>query len=178
MKVTVHITPSEYRRLSDEELIRRFSELHETAPVYHLFERYGHLILGVCLKYAENANGARKLTEDVFVKMLGDSDDYRATANFKSWLFHYLENYGLADAHARLEIPAGFTAAHEKKIMEDALAQLPPEQKIVVELYEKDKNYDTVAKATGYPIQRIKNLLNIGWQRIKTYYQTHTFRHS
>lgn len=164
--------------MSDEELIRRFNELRETAPAYHLFERYGHLILGVCLKYADNVNSAKMLTEDVYIKMLGNSEDFRAREHFKSWLFHYLESYGLADAQAKLEIPADFAAAHEKKLLEDALAQLPAEQKMVVELYEKDKSYDTVAKATGFPIQRIKNLLNIGWQRIKAYYQTHSFRHS
>jgi RNA polymerase sigma-70 factor (ECF subfamily) len=163
--------------MSDEELVRRFNELHESAPVYHLFDRYGHLILGVCLKYAENGNSAKKLTEDIYLKMLGSSREFHGVT-FKPWLFQYLESCGLADAESKLEIPAVFAAAQEKKILEDALAELPPEQKVVVELYEKSKSYDDVARATGYPVHRIKNLLNVGWQRMKTYFQRHSFRHS
>jgi RNA polymerase sigma factor (sigma-70 family) len=177
VKVTVNIPTAEYRRMSDEELIRRFNELHEVTPVYHLFERYGHLVLGVCLKYTDNPHNARKLTEDLYLKMLGRIKSFHGKETFKPWLFAYLENYGLADAESKIQLSPEFVAAQDKKILEDAVAQLPQEQKICVELYEQNKSYDDVARATGYPIQRIKNLLNIGWQRMRTYFQAHSYKH-
>lgn len=173
----MNITPSEYRRLSDEELIRRYTDLHEPDAINYLFERYGHLVLGTCLKYTDNANKAKRLAEDVFVKMINDLKDPESHYHFKSWLFHYLESYGLADASSKLVIPEPFAHSQKKKVMEDAMAELPADQKICVELYEKNNSYDAIASVTGYPVQRIKNLLNVGMHRIRTYFLTHSYRH-
>jgi hypothetical protein len=89
MKAKFQIPSSEYRRLSDEELLRRFRDLHERAAVSYLFERYGHIILGICLKKENSISGAQRLTEEIFTKIL-DAERQKHIRDFQPWLLKFV----------------------------------------------------------------------------------------
>jgi RNA polymerase sigma-70 factor (ECF subfamily) len=173
MKPKFQIPPSEYRRLSDEELLRRYRDLREQAAASYLFERYGHIILGICLKKGNSAAAAKSLTEEIFTHIL-DSERQRHIQDFKSWLLTYVNNYNSKDPGKAIGNHKEQETQNTLYIMsngslEKALDHLTADEKRCLQLfYMEHKNYAEVATETGYPLAQIKNLIHAGMQHITT----------
>ena len=176
MKTKIQITASDYRALSDEELLRRCNELNEHVAVNYLFERYGHIVFGICLKYAENPASARKIMENIFIKMV---TDFRPSATaFKPWLHKYVHDHCLKSAYAATgKNTVSYKAEHDKELtneqmkiedIESAIGTLTADERQCIELfYLKNKNYAEVSIATGFPVPQVKELLYAGKYNIE-----------
>lgn len=189
MKPGFKISPSDYRRLSDEELIRRYVELHEYNAIDYVFERYGHIIFGICLKRCGSAATAKTQMEDIFVNAINEVTS-RRVKQFRPWLHSYLGNQGMVrneqeiDAADDDETPLrGHTgdpasARFHNQVLETALGRLPDNQQKCIRLfYGQNKNHIDVAKATGSPVATVQQLLYSGTSLLRNQFTNGNWQH-
>ncbi|MGB0369682.1 MAG: RNA polymerase sigma factor, partial [Flavobacteriales bacterium] len=74
------------QRLSDSELIERYRYSYDNAYIGELFQRYSHMLFGVCLKYLRDEDRAKDLVMDVFEKVLKDLKRHEVE-NFRTWVY-------------------------------------------------------------------------------------------
>ena len=177
--------------LTDEELIARFFSSHDAATGGELFNRYTHLVFGVCLKYLKNEEEAKDAVMQVFEHLLGLTSD-EEIRNFKGWLYTITKNHCLmklrhekAVEHARneilqqdsaeiMELPMVEHLYEEEenqiqlKQLQNAIQQLRPEQQKCIELfYLEDKLYKEIAEMTGFDIKSVKSHIQNGRRNLK-----------
>lgn len=178
------VQSSEYRKLPDEELIYRFVHRQEQVAITYLYERYAHLVLGVCCKYLNDTEAAKDATQQIFIRLLDDLKKYNIE-KFKPWLCQVARNFCLMqlrqsipvvnnefitnmdmefeeDMHHKLEQEKAF----EK--LEDALKELNDEQRTCIELfYLKKMTYASISKQTGYTLLQVKSFIQNGKRNLK-----------
>lgn len=99
------------KNCSDSELIQKFREIRDNAIVGELFQRYTHLVFGVCMKYLKNEDEAKDGVMQVFEKILTDLHKHEVQ-NFKGWLYIVAKNYclmNLRNKKIQVELPIHLT---------------------------------------------------------------------
>ncbi len=175
----------EYRNLSDEELVSRYAFKQEQAAFNVLFERYYHIVYGVCVKHLKNAENAKDTTQQIFEKLLADLPRFQIQ-HFKSWLYTVAKSQCLMvlrktqpniapSANGQMEFMENNDNLHlvvEKEVMlnrlEDAIQLLNAEQKSCIELfYLQKKSYQEIADITGYTLLQVKSNIQNGKRNLK-----------
>ena len=64
------------------------------AYIGELFQRYTHLVFGVCMKYFKNVDESKDGVMDVFEKILTELKRHEVE-NFKPWLYFVAKNHCL-----------------------------------------------------------------------------------
>lgn len=77
--------------MKDSELILQFRKTRHDLILSVLFERYKHLILGVCLKYFKDLDNSKDVMMEVF-QMAFTRMETEQVSNFKSWLYTMTRN--------------------------------------------------------------------------------------
>ncbi len=88
-----------YRDLSDAELVEKFRASGDLEELGTLYERYMHLVYGVCLKYFKEREGAQDGITAIFEKLITELPRHEID-NFKSWLYVLTKNYCLMQIRA------------------------------------------------------------------------------
>src|SRR5687768_2739666 len=91
---------SAYERCSDAEIIQHYVQSGDKYFVGLLYSRYGHLVLGLCIKYLRSRMEAEDAVMQVFAKLLDDLRKHRVQ-HFKSWLYVYSKNHCLMELRKR-----------------------------------------------------------------------------
>lgn len=176
----------DYRKLADEELIHRYVHRQEDIAVNVLFERYGHLVFGVCLKYLKEKEAAKDAMQQIFIKLLDDLKRFEVQ-HFKSWLYQVSKNYCFMQLRRTVpvvnnEFSTGegvdmeFEEGWHHKIeqeqlldkLEAAITQLNEEQKRCIELFYLQKlTYAEISAKTGYTILQVKSAIQNGKRNLK-----------
>lgn len=176
--------------LSDLELISRFKQTGNNNLVGVLYERYTHLVFGVCMKYLENAEDSKDATVEIFVKLLEDLKKHEVS-NFKGWLYQVAKNHCLMkfrkdkkriEYHPELQEDLAAVmewdnnlhlhndSAKERQLMsmEAAIAKLPEEQRTCIELfYLQEQSYQQVMLKTGFDFRQVKSYIQNGKRNLK-----------
>jgi len=178
--------------LSDEQLVRAYVSEGNTAHFGVLFERYTHLVFGLCMKYLKNTQDAEDAVMGIFEKLMSDLHKHEVR-DFKSWLYRVSRNHCLmilrknkvgdkAETHIMYETRQEFmeklfeehhsnehTAVEGNLIsLHDALNTLREEQKICIELMYFDKrSYQEIADITGYELKKVKSYIQNGKRNLK-----------
>lgn len=176
-----------YQKLTDTELINLFVETGDNQFVGLLYERYGHLVLGLCIKYLKNKDEAADAVMQIFTNLIRDLKKYTITW-FKSWLYTYSKNFCLMELRKRqsalkhelewkenVHLIMDFSdPAHlqekEKQVllMEQAIGLLNAEQKTCIDLfYLKNKSYNEICDLTGYSANDVKSYIQNGKRNLK-----------
>jgi len=79
---------------SDSELVQKFRDSRDNAIVGELFQRYTHLVFGVCMKYLKDEDEAKDGVMQIFEKILTDLHRHNVD-NFKGWLYMVAKNHCL-----------------------------------------------------------------------------------
>lgn len=79
---------------SDSELVQKFKETSDNRIIGELFQRYTHLVFGVCMKYLKDEDDAKDGVMQVFEKILTDLNRHNVD-NFKGWLYMVAKNHCL-----------------------------------------------------------------------------------
>lgn len=79
---------------SDSELVQKFRESRDNAIIGELFQRYTHLVFGVCMKYLKDEDEAKDGVMQIFEKILTDLHRHKVD-NFKGWLYMVAKNHCL-----------------------------------------------------------------------------------
>jgi RNA polymerase sigma factor (sigma-70 family) len=178
--------------LSDEELVHRYRNSHDTVYIGELYVRYTHLVYGVCLKYLQNDADAQDAVMQIFEKLIKELKKHHVDT-FRPWLhtvvknhcmMHFRKESGLAKKEAELKNNVKdnmetadldhLDSAGEKELMVQYLATgmeaLKEAQRVCVELfYIKDMSYQQIAGQTGYTLNEVKSYIQNGKRNLKNY---------
>lgn len=181
---------SDYRKLSDEELVHRFAHRREQAAMTALFERYGHLVYGIALNLLKSPDAAKDAMQQVFIQLLDDLPRFQI-AHFKSWLYRVARNHCLmqlrkarvVDNNVFVEDAAADDAwdvedeggVHHKlaeearyERLEAALEELSDEQRVCIQLFYLQKlTYAEISEKTGYTLLAVKSHIQNGRRNLK-----------
>ena len=185
------MSSADYRKLSDEALIHRFVHRNDQITINVLFERYGHLVLGLCMKYLNNAETAQDATRQIFIKLLDDLHQFQIE-NFRSWLFQATKNFCLMKIRKGIEVVNNEFVTYQDmenddawsqkmeeanlyEKLETAIIQLNASQRTCIELFYLHKmTYKEIAAKTKYSLQDVKNYLQQGKLNLKIRLETLT----
>lgn len=155
-----------------------------------LFQRYKHLVLGVCMKYLKNRDDAEDAVMQIFEKLLNDVLKHDIQ-EFRYWVHTVAKNHCLMqlrkeqsvqkhlqqlnkDAASVMEteedVHLNVKALKEEQLnaMNLALNQLSEPQRICVELfYLHDKSYQEISEQTGYPMNEVRSYIQNGKRKLK-----------
>jgi RNA polymerase sigma-70 factor (ECF subfamily) len=175
---------SEYRKLSDEEVIHRYVHRHDGQAMNCLYERYAHLVLGVCFKYLKEGEAAQDATQQIFIKLLEDLKRFEIT-RFKSWLMQVARNHCLMQLRHDLPVTNNTIALPEYMEFEEeshhmperevllneleaAVAELNDAQKTCITLFYLQKmTYASISEQTGFSITDVKSHIQNGRRNLK-----------
>ncbi|MDI1355891.1 MAG: sigma-70 family RNA polymerase sigma factor [bacterium] len=176
-----------YGNCSDQELLGNYLTLGDPNFVGLLYERYGHLVLGLSIKYLKNKDDAEDAVIQIFTNLLSDLKKYKIEY-FKSWLYVYSKNFCLMELrkrqsnlkkelelHENVHIIMDFSDPEHLKekerqiqVMEHAIHSLNEDQRQCVELfYLKNKSYQEISQETGYSTNEVKSYIQNGKRNLK-----------
>lgn len=174
----------DYKKLPDEELVFRYVHRNEHMAFTCLFERYGHLVVGLCLKYLKDTEAAKDAAQQIFIKLLDDLKRFKIE-KFKPWLYQVAKNYcfmqlrkpvPVTDNKIDLGEAMEFEDEWHHKIeqeelldkLETAIKELNEEQRTCIELfYLHKKTYADIAIQTSYTMMQVKSAIQNGKRNLK-----------
>lgn len=184
MKTKLHITAADYRKLSDEELVHRYAHKNEHIAINVLFERYGHIVLGVCLKYMKTGEDATNATQQIFIKILDDLHRFQVD-HFRPWLLYTTRNFCLAKLNKPVPLDQSFKGDDRSEWryrLEEAgtfgdldlmLSRLTKDQRTCIELfYLQNLSYKEIAAKTNCAVSEVKDRLQAGIRELKSKLET------
>jgi RNA polymerase sigma factor (sigma-70 family) len=178
------INKKKIKRLTDEQLILLYKNSGNQKCVGELFERYSHLLYGVCLKYLQQPDDAKDMLMVIYEKLLVDLKKYDIQV-IKSWLYQASKNNCLMKLHkkkkeyftdfTKYEVADNGTVLSDKKIkeieitnLEEAILLLIPNQQICINLfYIKKKSYQQVLEETSFSLKEVKSNIQNGKRNLK-----------
>jgi RNA polymerase sigma-70 factor (ECF subfamily) len=174
---------------TDEELIHQYQLTGETVYIGELYQRYTHLVFGMCLKYFKEEEDSKDAVMQIFEKLLQVLKT-QEVAKFQHWLHVLVRNYCLMELRKRksrdtasldqlAEANPGLLiiAQEDNPPLEERLQQLekglhhiPEAQKICIDLfYLQQKCYPEISDITGYELNKVKSYIQNGKRNLKIY---------
>jgi RNA polymerase sigma factor (sigma-70 family) len=172
--------------LPDEALIELFLETGNKEVIGILFERYTHLVYGICLRYLKDRDQCKDAVMEIFENLFDKLSGNRISS-FKNWIYTVSRNHCLmmirksagaqriknriifdtVDAEVfAVDLPAG----DKEKLVAEAIEHLISEQRLCVSLlYLQDKSYKDISDLTGYTLNQVKSHVQNGKRNLKNY---------
>jgi len=176
--------------LSDLNIISRYKKLGDAEVLTPLFDRYIHLVFGVCLKYLNNKEEAKDAAMEIMESLIDKLLKHNIT-NFPSWLHTVSKNYCLMrirnrkgdlfieiDERKSEQISVESDEELHQKIEEEAqlnemgkaIVSLNTDQKQCIQLFFLEKkSYDEIAIETGYSVNKVKSHIQNGKRNLRNF---------
>lgn len=175
----------------DTHLLQQITERDQHAFLA-LYERYGNLVYSLALRVVRHQVMAEEVTQDVFLKVWQQPTRWNpALGQFSSWLLTITRNAGIdrlrkerrhwTPAQDQAEPLGEFgeeTAVGENPfwydglILERLLQQLPPEQRLLIELaFYQGYTHSELAENLQLPLGTVKTRLRTGLQKLRTLWE-------
>ena len=178
--------------LTDEELVAAYRLKNDKQAVGILFNRYAHLVFGVCMKYLKDTDESKDAVLQIFEKLHTDLRKHEVQ-KFSYWLHRVAQNFCLmqlrsnqaaknrADRFVQDEKTMAEDMDHdhlkkanereyELQLLEEAVSTLNEEQRICIELfYLKEKCYNEISELTGFDFKQVKSYIQNGKRNLKIY---------
>lgn len=155
-----------------------------------IFDRYGDLVYSTALRVLRDAHLAEDISQEIFVRLWRKPESYVAErGRFLTWLISVTRNRAVDEARARgrrqryetgspegQELPAGDTIdpglnaqlAEQRRIVRAAVAELPPEQRQVIELaYFGGLTQQEISERLTQPLGTVKTRIRLGMQKLR-----------
>lgn len=166
----------------DRELVRRASAGDDRA-FEALLRRYERGIYNLALRMIRDAETARDLSQEIFLRVHGSLSRYDPIYPFSSWIYRVASNLCIDAIRKRklmtvsLDAPSHFDGeevtrefegdapdpsrqledADRRRLLEDILAKLPESHRLVLVLrHQRDLSYEEIALALGAPLGTVK----------------------
>lgn len=171
-----------YREKSDEELVAIYKDAQHSECIGVLYERYGHLVMGACMKYLKNTIEAEDLTMQIFEGLHQKLLKHEITF-FKSWLYMVTKNEcfmlfrkkGIKTSSVELlemkdedqndEIHIKET---QLTILEEIIPTLKDDQRICIDLfYLKEMSYQQISDYLNLSLMQVKSAIQNGKRNLK-----------
>jgi len=166
-------------------LIAQYKRTGSLETLGALYNRYMHLVYGVCLNYFKEEEASKDAVMQIFEELVVKLK-FHEVQNFKSWLHVLTRNHCLmvlrkASKNNTVSIDDVFvenaefvhldiedTKEQRLTIMEECMAALPEEQRVSVDLfYLQEKCYKEVAEITGFELLKVKSYIQNGKRNLK-----------
>jgi RNA polymerase sigma-70 factor (ECF subfamily) len=175
--------------LPDETLVKQYLVSGNKDLIAILFERYTHLVYGICLHYLHNEDQCKDAVMEIFSSLFEKLSTHHIVS-FKNWLYSVARNYCLMTlrkgaSYTRskenistlavtdsFELPSAFfdKGKLDDGLIYQAIDRLNTEQRLCVSLmYLEDKSYKDIVELTGYSINQVKSHIQNGKRNLKNY---------
>ncbi len=189
--MNVSSSDSDYAELGDEELMRRL--FHRDKRAFEaIFDKYGDLVYSTALRVVRDAHLAEDVSQEIFVRLWRKPQSYVAErGRFLTWLISVTRNRAVDEVRSRgrrqrhetaspeeqeRELPAGDSIdpalsaqlAEQARIVRAALAELPPEQREIIELaYFGGLTQQEISERLDQPLGTVKTRIRLGMQKLR-----------
>ncbi len=183
-----------WQKASDDELLQAYRQTGKRELAAELFNRYVHLVYGVCRRYLKNNEDCRDASMAVFEQVLTQAKEIKIEYVNK-WLYTITKNKCISilreeqrnsrqqeawkdfeksgpgfmenEGYLRLYSEGTKESSGNSQLLQEAIAQLEEGQRLCIRLffYEK-KSYKDISEATGYDISQVKSYLQNGKRRL------------
>lgn len=171
----------------ETELISRMVQ-GDQAALSQLYDRYARVMYSLAFKMLGSVEEAEEVVLDVFAKAWRTAARYDANrSRVDSWLFLMTRSRSLdrlrqrqrqtkvVEAATNTAQVSGSTMpddalliAERRTVVTKALAELPAEQRLVIELaYYKGFSHSEIAKQTELPLGTVKTRIRLGLRKLK-----------
>jgi len=174
--------------MSDELLVREYLETGNKELIAILFERYTHLVFGICLNYLQDPDQCKDAVMDIFESLFHKLAVHQVD-NFRNWLYSVTRNHCLMAIRksgtmhrvknklmeVTPESEPDLTDHEEelllnKGLIVSAVEKLNHEQGTCIRLmYVDDKSYKDISAITGYSLNEVKSHIQNGKRNLKNY---------
>ncbi|MFM7078550.1 MAG: RNA polymerase sigma factor [Bacteroidota bacterium] len=175
--------------LDDRQLVLDYRKSNSRKVFGVLFDRYAHLVFGVCMKYLKNQEESKDATLSIFEKAMEDLKRFDVE-KFSYWIHTVARNYCLMQLRSRKamiyidddegpgeKILGDGNQEHEPEeteqmltLLEEAIGTLNEEQRSCIDLfYLKKYCYQDVSKITGLTMNEVKSHIQNGKRNLKIY---------
>lgn len=80
-------------KLPDEDLVKAIVKTNNTLLFEILYDRYATLVYNKCFGFAKDADEAKDLTQDVFLKLFVKLASFKGKSKFSTWLYAFTYNH-------------------------------------------------------------------------------------
>jgi RNA polymerase sigma factor (sigma-70 family) len=185
------------KETEDSVLIAQYRENNDRKALGILFERYSHLVYGVCLKYLKNTDDSKDATLNIFEKLMTDLKRFQIE-KFNFWIHSVSRNHCLMILRSKkqmlsIDVEEGrgidsFSETHQApfqesysdkenqlNMLEAAIQLLNEEQRICIELfYLKKYSYQDVSEISGFSLLEVKSYIQNGKRNLKIHMTRNT----
>jgi RNA polymerase sigma-70 factor (ECF subfamily) len=166
---------------SDEELLAKYRVEGDIEILGQLYEKYMHLVYGVCLKYLEEREWAKDEVMNLFTKLM-TAVLQQEIGNFKTWLYVVTKNHCLMLLRSRKSEAVHMEAmtADPTFFMENSVEMHPLEEEesdmerlreCIERLKEEQQGCIRLFFYEGCSYRQISERLGIGENDVKSYIQ-------
>lgn len=168
--------------LSDEEILKRYRKDGSKKWVGVLFNRYVHLVFGVCLKYLKDEHRADEATQSLFEKLIAKLRKHEINY-FKGWLHAVVRNHCMMilrkSNHQTEELDEVHLQVHDdtepaelKEVqlqkLEAAITTLKTDQAKCIDMfYLREMSYRQIVDETSYSLKEVKSHIQNGKRNLK-----------
>lgn len=167
---------------TDDELMASLGS-GDGSSLTELVQRYQAPLVGYLTGIVNDAERARDLAQETFLKIYRHAAVYRTTSRFTTWLFHIARNVARDELRSRRRRPQlcsaeeqviDATPAHEslsdtverREVVLRALGQLAARDRVLIILRDlQGCSYEEIAERTGLALGTVKSGLNRARQR-------------
>ncbi len=172
-------------QVEDADLIAEYKSSDNLDALGTLYNKYMHLVFGVCLNYFKDEEQSKDAVMQIFEELVIKLKIYEVQ-NFKSWLHVLARNHCLmalrkSAKHNNISLDDNFveksefvhldidnTKETQLTLMEKCMESLIEEQRKSVDLfYLQEKCYREVAEITGYEMLKVKSYIQNGKRNLK-----------
>lgn len=162
----------------------------DSAALEALYSRYGRVTYGLSLRMLSNAEQAEEIVQEAFWRVWRRSTTFQADAIFAPWLFGIVRNLCIDELRRRQSRPASSGGVDEeilqavpdqnsdvdslawanerRRIITDALVDLPADQRRVIELaYFNGLSQREIAEQLNDPLGTVKTRTRLALQKLK-----------
>ena len=176
---------SKINEQDDLSLIAAYQKTGDLEVLGRLYNKYMHLVFGVCLNYFKDEELSKDAVMQIFEELVVKLKMHQVQ-NFKSWLHVLSRNHCLMALRKLSKNPTvalednfvenedfvhldlDDTREQQLTVMEKCMETLPEEQRKSVDLfYLQEKCYKEVADITGYDLPKVKSYIQNGKRNLK-----------
>ena len=178
-----------YTDCPDEDLVAAIAQ-RDIEAFEALYGRYGHLVYSVTLKVLGDTAAAEDAVQDVFLGLWRRPNHFDSSrGRFLTWLLTVARNRAIDQQRSRgrrqryeagsllasdsssadYDDPAlAALLADQRAAVRRALADLPPEQRVAIEMaYFGGLTQQEIAGTLGQPLGTIKTRIRLGMQKLR-----------
>jgi RNA polymerase sigma-70 factor (ECF subfamily) len=176
----------------DDERLMASVAAGDSAALEQLYDRYGRIAYGLALKILANAEAAEDVVQEGFWRVWSRAATFQSSNGlFAPWLFGIIRNLCIdelrrrqsrplalasdPDEQALLAVPDPQSDAHaltweaeRRRLISGALAELPPDQRQVIELaYFGGLSQREIADKLNHPLGTVKTRVRLALAKLK-----------